>query len=144
MTSEDENAREQPSMQRLKELSETLVGPELYGRLLEALPDALIVADASGNVLLFNAQAELLLGYHRSEILGRSVDMLVPVASREHHVHHREKFAEDPRTRPMGSDLHLMAQRKDGSSIPVAINLSPIVSPQGVFTMAVIRRLHGG
>jgi PAS domain S-box-containing protein len=125
---------------RLRSLTETLIGPELFGRLLEALPDALVVVNAGGEVVLFNSQAELLLGYHRSEVIGRSVDMLVPAMARDRHAAHRQRFSEAPQTRPMGSDLQLAAQRKDGSEIPVAINLSPIVSPEGLFTMAVIRR----
>lgn len=130
---------EQP-LARLRSLTETLVGPELFGRLLEALPDALVVVNAGGEIVLFNSQAELLTGYHRSEVIGRSVDMLVPAMARDRHAGHRAGFAERPQTRPMGNDLPLAAQRKDGSEIPVAINLSPIVSPEGLFTMAVIRR----
>ena len=132
-----------PELDRLRTMIGTLVGPELYGPILEGLPDALIIVDESGAVILVNQQAELLLGYHRSELLGNKIEMLVPVDVRNRHVRHREGFAADPRSRPMGVDLPLAARHKSGRDIPVRINLSPIVTSTGMYVAAVLRRREG-
>ncbi|HEY3492591.1 MAG TPA: PAS domain S-box protein [Solirubrobacterales bacterium] len=129
-----------PALERLRLLNEHLVSPELFYRLLDGLPDALVVVDSSGRVVLFNSQAELLFGYHRSEVTGHEVEMLIPEAARARHANHRTAFTETPQTRPMGTGLVLAARHKDGHEVPVSINLSPIVSPDGLYTSAVIRR----
>ena len=129
-----------PALERLRVLNEHLVSPELFYRLLDGLPDALVVVDSTGRVVLFNSQAELLFGYHRSEVIGREVETLIPEGARGRHVKHRESFADAPQARPMGTGLILAARHKDGREIPVSINLSPIVSTDGQYTSAVIRR----
>jgi rsbT co-antagonist protein RsbR len=127
-------------LERLRTITGQLVGPELYGPIIENLPDALVVIDEPGVIILVNHQAELLTGYHRSELLGSSVEMLIPEAARSRHVHHREGFVADPRSRPMGIDLPLVARHKSSREIPVRINLSPVVTSQGLFVAAIIRR----
>lgn len=129
-----------PELRRLHQLAEEMVEPELYARLIESLPDALVVVNEQGMVVIFNEQAELLLGYHRSEIIGGSVDALVPDALRERHAAHRASYATDPRARPMGIGLQLSARQKSGEEIPVEINLKPIPTTHGIFTSAIIRR----
>lgn len=134
LTEEPEGAVE--PLRRLKELTETLVGPELFGRILEALPDALVVSNEAGEVVLFNAEAERVLWYHRSEVLGHPVEMLVPDAAKGRHVSHRQSYGDDLHTRPMGA---LAARRKDGKEIAASIFLSSLITPGGVFFMAIIR-----
>jgi PAS domain S-box-containing protein len=129
-----------PELIRLRELTSELVGPELFGRLIEALPDALVVVNAAGHIIIFNAQAELLFGYHRSEVLGQAIEMLIPHGVREAHVGHRTRFAACPQGRPMGIGLELAAATKSGDNVPVDINLSPIMTTSGLCVAAVVRR----
>jgi PAS domain S-box-containing protein len=131
-----------PGLRRLKALAEGLVGPELYIRIVEALPDALVIVNSDGEMVLANAQAELLLGYHRSELIGKEVEILIPEQLRERHQSHRMRFMSDPRVRPMGIELKLAARHKDGHELPVEINLSPLVAPEGVFVLAVLRPIR--
>lgn len=129
-----------PEVERLRALTGKLGSPELYERVLETLPDALVIIGADGEIMAFNTQAEFLFGYHRSEVLGRKVEMLVPEALRQQHASHRSGYMEEPRTRPMGEALDLSAQHKSGKLIPVAINLSPITTHEGVYVSAIVRR----
>lgn len=128
------------NLQRLRVLTEDLTSPELLVRLVDNLPDALVVVDRHGEIVLFNGMAELLFGYHRSEVLGESVDVLVPEGLRDRHACDRSEFIEEPRSRPMGHDMTLSGRHKDGYEIPVAINLSPLQTPDGLYVSAVIRR----
>lgn len=129
-----------PDLERIRELSERVVAPELLAGVVESLPDALVVVDSSGCVVIFNSQAELLFGYHRSEVIGHELEILIPNAVRGRHEAHRSQFMKDPRTRSMGAGLILSCRRRDGSELPVQINLSPIVIPGGTFVAAVVRR----
>lgn len=131
-----------PELQRLRDIAGGLFEPELYERIIEDLPDALVVVDSAGLVRIFNGAAEVLFGYHRSEVLGRSVDMLVPDAVRAHHGQYRDGFMRSPRVRPMGEGLLLAGRRKDGREFRCAINLGPIVAPSSTYVMAVIRRVE--
>lgn len=132
------------TLQRLREMGEQLIDPELtvelFMPLFEMSPDAVIVVNATGMIVLMNRQAELLFGYHRSELLDGPIERLVPESVRDKHQSHREHFAQAPSTRPMGVALDLKARRKDGAELPVKINLSPVVTRHGTFTIATIRR----
>jgi len=97
-----------------------------FRALLEAAPDAIVVAHPDGRIVLVNAQAEALFGYARAELVGEPVEVLVPERARAAHGPHRARFAAAPATRPMGAGLSLTARRKDGSEAPVEISLSPI------------------
>lgn len=110
-----------------------------FRELLETAPDAIIETDADGNIVLLNAATEQIFGYARSELLGRSVDLLVPSELRGQHPHHRSAYAHCPVRRPMGSGLHLSGQRKDGTRFPVEISLSPVKDGNGLGVSAVIR-----
>src|SRR5258707_823220 len=115
-------------------------GPEgLYKALVDAAPDALIVVDTSGSIRIANQQASTLFGYPRDELIGRSVDMLVPDAVRPMHPKHREGYMAHPQTRPMGAQLKLTARRKDGTAFPVDIALSSIETSEGLLVSAAIR-----
>jgi PAS domain S-box-containing protein len=107
--------------------------------LLEAAPDAIVIIDAGGRMSLVNAQAERLFGYNRSELLGQSVEMLVPERYRGSHAHHRQHYFATPGTRPMGVGLELFGRRKDGSEFAVEISLSPLQTARGTLVMSAIR-----
>ena len=111
----------------------------LYRDLLDAAPDALLIVDDAGIVVYANAQVEALFGYERSELLGQSIDFLVPARHRTQHAAHRAGFSQAPRKRPMGSGLDLSAVRKDGSEFPVEISLSPHRASTGILYSAAIR-----
>ncbi len=107
--------------------------------LLEAAPDAIIEVDTEGQVVLLNRATETLFGYPRQELLGQSVEVLVPEDLRAVHAHHREDYRRHPLTRPMASGLELQGRRKDGSRFPVEISLSPVKSDDGFRVTAIIR-----
>ena len=107
--------------------------------LLEAAPDAMVVVDQAGKMILANAQTERLFGYRREEILGRNVELLIPSRFHERHQAHRTTFFSQPRIRPMGADLQLSGLRKDGTEVPVEIHLSPMQTPEGILVTSAIR-----
>ncbi len=110
-----------------------------FRQLLEAAPDAILEIDATGRIVLVNAGAERLSGYSRDELLGQSLEIMVPSEIRAQHVHHRGHYWENPNTRPMGSGLVLNVQRKDGTLVPVEISLSPVHYDTDTHVTAIIR-----
>jgi PAS domain S-box-containing protein len=110
-----------------------------FRKLLEAAPDAIIEVDEEGRIVLLNAVTEELFGYSRQELIGQSVDTLIPDPLRCRHSDHRAKYWTGPVTRPMGQGLTLYAKRKDDTQLPVEISLSPLDSKDGLRVMAVIR-----
>ena len=113
---------------------------EAYFRyLLESAPDAMIIIDESGKIAVVNVQSESMFGYSRNEILGQPIEMLLPDRIRERHVTHRQAFLQDPKLRPMGEGLELVAKRKDNSEFPVEISLSPVSTDGRSFVSSVIR-----
>jgi PAS domain S-box-containing protein len=106
---------------------------------VQASPDGLVIADADGRIVYVNAAMCEITGFGRDDLIGRSVDDLVPDSARETHGDHRAQFARAPRTRPMGRGLPLTALRKDGTEVAVEISLSPVESPGGVLTIASVR-----
>jgi PAS domain S-box-containing protein len=110
-----------------------------FQNLMEVAPDAILEVDGDGNIVLMNMIAERIFGYSRNELLGRSVDVLVPDAMRGRHSAHRNNYGVHPLTRPMGNGLNLQAQRKDGHLFPVEISLSPVRTGATTHTMAIIR-----
>jgi PAS domain S-box-containing protein len=107
--------------------------------LLEAAPDAMVIVNKEGRLVLVNSQTERLFGYTRDELLGTTVELLVPQRLREGHPVHRQGYFHDPKPRPMGKGLDLSGRRKDGSEFPAEISLSPMETDEGMFATAAIR-----
>lgn len=108
-------------------------------RLLESLPDALVVISRQGTIMLVNDQTEQLFGYPRGELLGQPVEMLIPERLRVGHVDHRDGYFAAPRSRAMGARQELFGRRKNGTEFPVEISLSPLLTDQGTMATAAIR-----
>lgn len=123
-----------------KATEEYLLIPDLAIALIKNMPYGVVAVNDRGEIILVNPQTELMFGYHRSELLGKRVEMLVPDAVKEKHEQHREGYMDNPRLRPMGMNMQLKAKRKDGDEIEVDINLIPVPTTKGLITMAVINK----
>ena len=115
----------------------------VFRSLFSAYPDALLLVDQAGTIVLANPAAAVLLGYEMREILGLNVDVLVPDSTRPRHASYREAYAQAPRARPMGTQMELVAKRKDGGEVMVEIALSPLQSHGLPFVVAAIRDIGG-
>jgi len=111
---------------------------ERFRRVVEAAPNAMVMVNAAGLIEMVNAQAERVFGYTRDEMLGQSVEILVPDRFRHAHPGLRATFTADPRSRPMGAGRDLNARRKDGSEFPVEIGLNPIDTEDGPMVLSAI------
>jgi PAS domain S-box-containing protein len=111
---------------------------EIFRLVVEATPNAIVLADAQGRILLMNTGAEKLFGYTREELIGQPVEMLVPGRFRTAHPGYRSAYAAHAEARPMGKGRDLFALRKDGSEVPVEIGLNPIQTPEGPLILSAI------
>jgi len=108
--------------------------------LMDAVPDAILVVNRAGKIVVASKQAKELFGCGREELIGRPVESLIPPRLRDRHRQHREKFFDDMRVRPMGSThIELLALREDGTELPVDIALTPYTNEAGTFVVSVIR-----
>ncbi|HSW11896.1 MAG TPA: PAS domain S-box protein [Solimonas sp.] len=110
-----------------------------YQAMVEAAPDAMLLADASGQIVVINGQLEKLFGYARSELLGELIEKLMPENSMLKHVSLRDGYLMEPRTRQMSARPDVRGKRKDGTEFPIDISLSPLRTPQGIFVIAAMR-----
>ena len=107
---------------------------------LEAAPDAVVMVDGSGRIVVVNTLTERMFGYRREELLGEPVEVLIPERLRQRHLRDRGDYAKAPRARPMGAaGLELWGRRKDGTEFPVEISLSPLETEQGMLVTSIIR-----
>jgi PAS domain S-box-containing protein len=120
------------------DITERRRAEERFRAVVESSPSAMLMVDANGKIVLVNAQTEKLFGYTRQEILGQSIETLVPGRFRGSHPGHRADFNDAPRSRPMGVDRELYGLRKDGSEVPVEIGLNPIKTAEGDFVLAAV------
>jgi len=111
---------------------------ERFARVVESAPNAIVAVDQRGKILLVNSQAEKIFGYEGKELVGRSVEVLVPERFRRGHPEYRTGFSDRPQARPMGAGRDLYAVRKDGSEFPVEIGLNPIETEQGMLVLSAI------
>jgi PAS domain S-box-containing protein len=106
--------------------------------MVEHAPNAMVMVNSSGKIVLMNSESEKLFGYQRDELLGQPIETLVPESSRRSHPTLREAFLAAPTAGQMGVGRELRAQRKDGSQFPVEIALNPIETPDGIFILSTI------
>jgi PAS domain S-box-containing protein len=123
----------------LRPLADLGLRDDIVWSLVDAAPDGIVMADEGGNILLVNRQTETQFGYDRGELLGRSVDDLIPERFRQVHRAHRTRYRAEPRMRPMGAGIALFGRRKDGSEFPLEISLSPLTVDDRLMVVAAVR-----
>ena len=125
--------------QRLQaEIDQREQADERFRLVVESAPNAVIMTDQEGQILLVNSQTEKFFGYSRTELLGKSIEMLVPERSRDGHPAFRQMYFASPTVRAMGAGRELYGRRKDGSEFPIEIGLNPIPTKEGPLVLSSI------
>jgi PAS domain S-box-containing protein len=123
-----------------KELAERKKSELKFKGLLESAPDAMVITNGEGKILMVNAQAERIFGFERNEIIGKEIEILIPERYQKKHIHHRHQYVENSKVRAMGAGMALYGMRKDGTEFPVEVSLSPLKLEDGEFmVMSAIR-----
>src|SRR5260370_772662 len=110
-----------------------------FRALLEAAPDAMVIVGRVGSVARGKGETVSVFGYALDEMLGNTVEMLVPARFRDKHPQHRDGYFADPKVRSMGSGLELYGRRKDGSEFTIEIRLSPLETEEGMLVSSAMR-----
>lgn len=132
------DGRPKTIVETCRDITDSKRAEETFQMIVESAPNAMIMADETGKILLVNAQVEKFFGYTREEVLGKPVEMLVPDRFHEGHPQHRADFMADPSPRAMGVGRDLSGRRKDGSEFPIEIGLNPIEMAEGMTVLASI------
>ena len=123
-------------MASIIDITERKRAEERLRLIIEASPNGMIMVGREGKITLVNSQIEKLFGYTREELLGQTIEMLVPERFRSKHPGYRDSFFADPKARAMGAGRDLFGLKKDGTELPIEIGLNPIETAEGVFTLA--------
>jgi len=122
-----------------RDITDRLKAEERFRRLVLAAPDAMVIVDSGGSIVLVNEQTERLFGYPAAELVGQPIEMLVPQQLRDRHAGHRSGYFAAPQVRRMGLGLELSGLRRDGSEFPIEISLAPLDTDEGTMASAAIR-----
>lgn len=111
----------------------------MFQRLLESSPDPIVIVDIGGQIVIVNSQTEIVFAYNREELIGQSIEILIPIRFHSQYIEYKKEYMVNPHTRPMGSGLGLYGRHKSGNEIPVEISLSPIQTKNGTLITAIIK-----
>jgi PAS domain S-box-containing protein len=123
----------------IRDITDRRRAAEQFRALLESAPDAMVIVNRAGKIVLINSQTEKLFGYTRAELLDNTVEVLVPIDDRHRHLGHRQDYFAQPHTRPMGAGLELYGLHKSGDRFPIEISLSPLETEEDILVTAAIR-----